>query len=246
MTNLSAVARVRLVEDLQSDTVPGGEAIGPGVPVRLDASTAKAMIANASDQTEAKVIGLNLSPKLTVANMAAHILRRGKVALYDASEANILAGLDYGAAVWLSATDGLLADADPGTNEKQTLTITGTPTGGDFTLTVGGQTTAAIAYNAAASAVQAALEALSTIGLGNVRCSGGALPGTPVVIEFVQDLGTTDVALITGTFTGLTGGSSPDGAIAETVSGVESVLIGRVIPLWDGSTPTKLLDFDLR
>ncbi|WP_280389313.1 hypothetical protein [Nocardia wallacei] len=55
-----------------------------------------------------------------------------------------------------------------------TVTITGSPTGGTFTLTVDGQTTTGIAYNAAASAVQSALEALSTVGTGNATVTGSA------------------------------------------------------------------------
>jgi tetrahydromethanopterin S-methyltransferase subunit E len=43
--------------------------------------------------------------------MAAHLLRKGKIALYDAAGANILAGLAYGALVYLSDTTGLFADA---------------------------------------------------------------------------------------------------------------------------------------
>lgn len=53
-----------------------------------------------------------------------------------------------------------------GNNEVQTLTIDAT--GGTFTGTYGGQTTAAVAYNATAAVLKAALEALSTIGTGNV------------------------------------------------------------------------------
>jgi hypothetical protein len=53
-----------------------------------------------------------------------------------------------------------------------TVTIGGTPTGGTFTLTFGGQTTAGIAYNAATSAVQSALVALSSIGAGNAVVTG--------------------------------------------------------------------------
>jgi hypothetical protein len=45
-------------------------------------------------------------------------------------------------------------------NEVQRITITGTPTGGTFTLTFQGNTTAPIAYNASAATVVAALEAL--------------------------------------------------------------------------------------
>src|SRR5579863_10454424 len=69
-------------------------------------------------------------------------------------------------------------------DEIQTVSITGAPTGGSFTLTSGGQTTAAIAYNASAATVQSDLNALSSIGASGVTCSGGPLPATPVVVEF--------------------------------------------------------------
>jgi hypothetical protein len=70
-------------------------------------------------------------------------------------------------------------DASIDVNEAQTVTITGTPTGGTFTLTYSGQTTAAIAYNANAAAVQSALEALSNLAPGDVTVTGGPGPGTP-------------------------------------------------------------------
>ncbi|MFJ1454693.1 hypothetical protein [Nocardia sp. N2S4-5] len=55
-----------------------------------------------------------------------------------------------------------------------TVTVPAGTTAGTFTLTVGGQTTTGIAYNAAASAVQSALEALSTVGTGNAVVTGSA------------------------------------------------------------------------
>lgn len=61
------------------------------------------------------------------------------------------------------------------TNEKQRVTVTGSPTGGTFTLTYSGQTTAAIAYNASVATVQAALEALSNIAVGDIFVSGGLI-----------------------------------------------------------------------
>lgn len=99
--------------------------------------------------------------------------------------------------------------------ETQTVTITGTPTGGTFTLTFEGQTTGAIAYNASAATVQTALVALSNIGPGDVICTGGALPGTAVVVEFTGALAGANRTLMTAT-SSLTGGSSP--AIAVTRS----------------------------
>lgn len=103
-------------------------------------------------------------------------------------------------------------------NEKQSITITGTPTGGTFTLTYSGQTTAGIAYNANAAAVQAALEALSNIAPGDVVVTGGPGPGTPWVVEFAGTLAMTNVALMTAV-SSLTGGSSPAIAIAITQQG---------------------------
>lgn len=97
---------------------------------------------------------------------------------------------------------------DIGLNEIQRIAITGSPTGGDFTLTYSGQTTGAIAWNANAATVQSALEALSNIALGDVAATGGVLPATPVLIEFTGTLATTDVAAMTSTDS-LTGGTSP-------------------------------------
>jgi hypothetical protein len=105
------------------------------------------------------------------------------------------------------------------TSEVQTVTITGSPTGGTFTLTLNGATTSNIAYNATASAVQTALEALSTIGAGNVVVTGGPGPGTPYTVQFTGALGAQDVTLMTASHN-FTGGTSPNISVAETTAGV--------------------------
>lgn len=112
-------------------------------------------------------------------------------------------------------------------NEQQTVTITGAPTGGTFTLTYGGQTTTAIAFNATAAAVAAALEALVSVGSFNVTASGGPLPGTAVVITFTGRLGSTDVAMLTAT-SSLTGGAAPAVTITETRKGSSGIRGGFV------------------
>lgn len=109
-----------------------------------------------------------------------------------------------------------------GTNELQTLTITGTPTGGTFTLTFMGATTAGIAFNATAATVQAALELLSTIGTGNLLGGGGPLPGTAVTMQFRGTLASQPLPLITANGAGLTGGASPTASVARTTQGVEA------------------------
>lgn len=113
----------------------------------------------------------------------------------------------------------------PGVNEVQTLTITGTPTGGTFALTFDGQTTAGIAFDADSATVQTALEALSNIAVDDVACTGGPLPGTPVVITYLANLGAQDVALMTADGALLTGGSSPDAAVALTTPGSNDPIV---------------------
>lgn len=100
------------------------------------------------------------------------------------------------------------------------LTITGTPTGGTFTLTYKGQTTGTIAYNATAAAVQTALEALTKIGVGNVTVTGGPGPVTPWTVSFLSGLLQNDVSVMTHTDS-FTGGTSPALGIVQTLTPYE-------------------------
>lgn len=120
--------------------------------------------------------------------------------------------------VSLSLVKGTVLAEKSGTNEISKLTITGGPTGGTFTMSYAAQTTAAIPYNASPAEVQSALEALSTIGAGNVRCYGGDLPGGSIYIEWVGDLGATNITPPTTTDS-LTGGSSPATVVATSQAG---------------------------
>lgn len=114
------------------------------------------------------------------------------------------------------------------TSEVQTVTITGTPTGGTFTLTYNGQTTAGIAFDAAAAAVQSALEALSNLAPGDVTVGGGPGPGTPYTVTFSTALG--NVTQMTASGAGLTGGVTPAVAVTTTTPGVSSLAIGYKAP----------------
>lgn len=104
-------------------------------------------------------------------------------------------------------------------NDVQTITVSGTPTGGSFRLNFNGQVTGAIAYNAAASAVEDAIEALSNVGAGNVSCSGGPFPGSTVVVTFQGDLAGQEQPLMTLYSNSLTGGAAPTAAVAHTTPG---------------------------
>lgn len=96
--------------------------------------------------------------------------------------------------------------------EQQTETLTAT--GGTRTLTYSGQTTSALAYNASASTIQTALEALSNVGVGDIVVSQTVASGVYTnVFTFAGDLANLDVALMTVGTGSLTGGTS---SIAKT------------------------------
>ena len=118
-------------------------------------------------------------------------------------------------------------------NEVQRITITGTPTGGTFTLTFDGATTAAIAFDAAASAVEAALELLPNI--DTLTSSGGALPDTAVDITFAGNrVARRNLTAMTADDALLTGGSSPAVAISTITPGTG---------YGDYATPDRFLEF---
>ena len=104
-------------------------------------------------------------------------------------------------------------------DEVQTVTITGSPTGGTFTLTFGGQTTAAINWNDSAATVQTRLQALSSIGSNNATVTGGPGPATPFTVEFVGTLADASQSLITLNNNSLTGGSGPSVSITRAQAG---------------------------
>jgi hypothetical protein len=112
---------------------------------------------------------------------------------------------------------GLYAPYAAATNEVQTVTITGSPTGGTFTLTWSGQTTSGIAYNATAATVRTALEALSNIAPGDVTVTGSA--GGPYTVTFGGAYLGDDIAQMTASGASLTGGSSPAVSVSTTTAG---------------------------
>ena len=105
----------------------------------------------------------------------------------------------------------------------QTVTITGSPTGGTFTLTFNGQTTGALAYNAPANSgignVQGALAGLSTIGANNVTVTGPN--GGPYLIRFTGTLAESPQSQITAT-SSLNGGTNPSVVAVTTNLGGDS------------------------
>lgn len=105
-------------------------------------------------------------------------------------------------------SDVIALAAVTGTSDVQTLTASATLTAGTFTITKDGATTTPIAFNATAAAIQAALQALPTIGTGNVTCTGGPISATatPVVATFAAAMANATETLMTVNSTALTGG----------------------------------------
>jgi Flp pilus assembly protein TadG len=110
-----------------------------------------------------------------------------------------------------------IGDAD----EAQSVTLTAA-TGGTFALSFKGQVTSPpLAWDSSANVVQTALEALSTIGPGNVTVGGP--DGGPYTVTFVGTLGNTDVEMLVADASGLTGpGATAD--VAQVTIGNDGVV----------------------
>jgi hypothetical protein len=108
----------------------------------------------------------------------------------------------------------ILGSVDPNstpTSEVQRVAIEGAPSGGSFTLAFKGQTTAPIAFDASASQVQGALEALTE---GDAEMAVNGPSGGPYTVEFVGALGGVDEPQIEADALGLT----PSGSVAVSVT----------------------------
>lgn len=125
-----------------------------------------------------------------------------------------------------------------GTGQVQTVTISGAPTGGTFTLTLVSAkdatitgTTSALAYNATLAQVEAALEALTGFNFtpGSIGVTGTA--GTSYAVTFPTETGNLPVMTAAGAFTG---GTSPSASVAITTA--TSANSGMYGPYSSGAT----------
>lgn len=109
MADLSITpADVHLVRFDEGGMLPDGptnEALNAGEAVRIDATTGKYTPGNATTTTENAVRGIAINT-VGAANLTISVLKKGVLDVGDA-----LDGLNYGVPVYLSDTDGTLADA---------------------------------------------------------------------------------------------------------------------------------------
>lgn len=101
-----------------------------------------------------------------------------------------------------------------GTSEVQSIAVNGTPTGGTYTLTFNGDTTTALAFNANAAAIQAALEGLDDIASGDVTVTGTG----PYVVTFGGRWANQGVTQMSAA-SSLTGGTNPAVVVSTTTQG---------------------------
>jgi len=107
-----------------------------------------------------------------------------------------------------------------GVDAVQSVTVAASS--GTFTLTFSGVTTAPLAFNASAAAVQSALEALQPIGPGNVSVTGAYL------VAFTNRLGKWPTPPLSADGSGLAGGTV---TVQTVVDGVSAP--GASLPPWD-------------
>lgn len=113
-----------------------------------------------------------------------------------------------------------------GTDEVQSIDITGTPTGGTFRLAFGVYVTSALAYNADAATVQAALLALNCFATGDLAVAGS---NPNFGVTFGANYGKSNQPLFTLNDNSLTGGSSPDVSFSTDTAGVAATLAGQPV-----------------
>lgn len=122
-----------------------------------------------------------------------------------------------------------------GVNEKQTVTISGTPATGTWTLTFNGYQTGTIAKDATTAAVTAALEALPIVETGEIETTG--TPGTTYVVEFKGRYASQNIALMLATETFDTGsiacattqiGELPESTLAITSLTADTSYLFRI------------------
>lgn len=101
-------------------------------------------------------------------------------------------------------------------DDVQSLTITGSPTGGTWDIIFGGDTSAPLAIGATAAQVQTALQNMPSIGAGNVLVTGAA--GGPWQIEFTGTLGFSPQVNVTST-NSFTGGVTPTVVVGDVQTG---------------------------
>ncbi|MGE0541221.1 MAG: hypothetical protein AB7R89_13690 [Dehalococcoidia bacterium] len=101
---LTTAAEVSIVESTKQATLPAGEAITPGAPVRIS-TTGYFVNGNATDTTENAIYGIATGKRAVIAGEMVTAVRIGVLSGFT------LTSQAYGAPIFVSDTDARLADA---------------------------------------------------------------------------------------------------------------------------------------
>lgn len=152
---------------------------------------------------------LNLTSTLTFDAYSAQALTQFNA--WDAGT-KLVCGLEF-----LGPAD----EIEAGANEVQTITVSGTPTGGTFVINVLG-VNVTLNFDDTAAEVQTAINAaLAVFGTGHtVGVAGAGFPGAAATVTFSgSQVAGRDIAQMTLVTNGLTGGTAPDVAFGTTTPG---------------------------
>ena len=117
---VASAGRIRIVESIVQDTKPAAEAIVAGAPVRIDVTTGRFTNSNGTSTAEARTYGI-----ATRSVGAGETVTAVKVGVLDGFDFTSQA---YDAAIYVSDTDGRLADAAGTTSKLAGRVIAGTAT----------------------------------------------------------------------------------------------------------------------
>lgn len=176
-------------------------------------------------------INNNLARVYTADNtLAANRLTAGELDMtaqftFDAYQARSLTEFNN----WAAGTQRLVRleflgpadEIEAGANEVQTITVSGTPTGGTFDVLVLGQTVT-LAFDDTNTEVQTKINAgLAALGTGHtVSVAGSGFPGNAATVTFDgAQVGGREIPEMTLASNDLTGGTTPDVAFATTTPG---------------------------
>lgn len=101
--DLVTANRVSVVESIVQMTLPAGEAITAGAPLKIDGTTGKFIKAKATTAAWARVYGI--AARTVPAGAPVTAIRKGVMDGFN------VASLGYDAVIYLSDTDGRVADA---------------------------------------------------------------------------------------------------------------------------------------
>lgn len=117
----------------------------------------------------------------------------------------------------------VLGQVTASANDVQTLTVTGAPTGGSFSLTIINPITGSVVTfnNVSMTATAATIQGLcdGSFGAGNFTVGGGPLPGTAITFTGAKDFANQPIQPIVLSNVVFVGGTAPAASIAHTTTG---------------------------